>query len=443
MRIALVTPHATPPDPTTLAGRTPHLIPLAQAVAGDGHDVHVYARKDSPALPPTLEVPPNVKIEHVTAGPAGWLDPDDLVPHVRAFGDYLAKRWRDDTPDVVHAYSWPSGLAAFAVARELDIPIVQTFHSLAGPAGKYSHWYPREPLARLKLKVSLARNVQAVIARSSEEMRRLVRLGVPRSSIKVVPWGVDTSHFAPEGPVAERDERARLLAFLPPDGHPGIEIVLRALVDVPGAELVLVGGPEQAARQRSRRGGRGQQSGARRSPAQGERAVEKLQHDLMRLAGRFKVADRVSFLSDVSWDDLPALLRSADLLVTTETDGMFDETALQAMACGTPVVAPAEGFYPDAVIDGTTGLLVPPGQPGVLALRVRRLLASSLQLEAFGIAAADRARSRYSWDRIGRETVHAYERCVTHPLAPVDEAAEQADEAEQAGDEAAYLEAAG
>jgi glycosyltransferase involved in cell wall biosynthesis len=210
---------------------------------------------------------------------------------------------------------------------------------------------------------------------------------------------------------------------------------------VPRAELVLVGGPEQAGRHRSTRSGKGQKPGARCSAGRDERAAEraadKLQRDLLRLVQRFKIADRVSFLSDVSWEDLPPLLRSADLLVTTETDGVFDETALQAMACGTPVVAPVEGFYPDAVIDGTTGLLVPARQPAVLAQRIRRLLASSLQLEAFGIAAADRARSRYSWDRIGRETALAYERCVTHLPEPVDEAAEQA------GEEAEFLEAAG
>lgn len=408
MRIALVTPHATPPEPATQAKRGPHLIPLAQAVAGAGHDVHVYARKDSAALPRTLEVPPQVKIEHMTAGPARWIPPDDLVPHVRTLGDHLAKRWRDDTPDVVHAYSWPSGLAAFAAAQELGIPIVQTFHSLAGPGGKYAHWQPRESQARLKLKVSLARNVQAVLARSSEEMRRLVRLGVPRASIKIVPWGVDTSHFVPEGQVAERGEQARLLAFLPPGGDPGIEIALRALADVPGAELVLVG------------------DGAAKPP-----------RGLARLAARFKVAGRVSFIGDVSWYDLPALLRSADLLFATQTGGVFDEMALQAMACGTPVIAPAAGFYPDAVIDGTTGLLVPPRQPGPLALRIRRLLASSLQMEAFGIAAADRVRSRYSWDRIGREAAGVYERSVAQPVDLAGEAAGQADE------ETEVLEAAG
>jgi glycosyltransferase involved in cell wall biosynthesis len=82
--------------------------------------------------------------------------------------------------------------------------------------------------------------------------------------------------------------------------------------------------------------------------------------------------------------------------------------AIQAMACGTPVVAATSGAERDAVIDSTTGLLMPSRQPAQLALRIRRLLANSLQLEAYGMAAADRARSRYSWERIGRETLTAY-----------------------------------
>ena len=86
-------------------------------------------------------------------------------------------------------------------------------------------------------------------------------------------------------------------------------------------------------------------------------------------------------------------------------------TVLQAMACGTPVVAAAAGAEQDAVVDKTTGLILPAGPPEQLALRVRRLLANSLRLEAYGIAATDRARSRYSWERIGRETLAAYGSC--------------------------------
>jgi glycosyltransferase involved in cell wall biosynthesis len=166
----------------------------------------------------------------------------------------------------------------------------------------------------------------------------------------------------------------------------------------------------------------------------------------MRLATALGVAGRVVFTGGVSWDDLPALLRSADLLVCASISGQFDPVALEAMACGTPVVAPAAGFYPDAVIDGTTGVLVPPGRPSLLARRVRLLLASPLQLEAFGIAAADRARSRYSWDRIARETVQAYQRCLpaaagapAEPDAAEAEAEAEADADLAGGDLAALM----
>jgi glycosyltransferase involved in cell wall biosynthesis len=82
--------------------------------------------------------------------------------------------------------------------------------------------------------------------------------------------------------------------------------------------------------------------------------------------------------------------------------------AVEAMACGTPVVAAAVGGHPDIVADGITGVLVPPGRPSLLAIRIRELLADPVLLSAYGIAAGDRARSRYSWDRIGRETLAVY-----------------------------------
>lgn len=404
MKIAFVTPHATPPGTLNGPHRGPRLVPLAAAMAEAGHDVTMYARKDSSGLPSAMTLSAHLRIEHVEAGPAEWLPPDELVGHVRPFGDYLARRWEENPPDVVHAYSWPSGLAAFAATCDRGIPVVQTFHSLTSPAGRSRFWQPREPLARTRLKVSLARSVRAVLARSSEEMRQLMLLGVPRTSVKIVPWGVDISHFAPDGPAASRNGRPRLLTFLPPAGQPGADVILRALVDIPGAELVIVGGPTDGQRSRGQ-GSRGQGS-------RGQAPAVKMHRELSRLVAKLKVSSRVTYLPDVAWEDLPALLRSADLYVSAEGDGVFDSMALQAMSCGTPVAAPAVGFYPDAVIDGTTGLLVPPGEPAAVARRIRHLLASPLQLEAFGIAAADRAKSRYSWDRIGREAVHAYEQCL-------------------------------
>ena len=85
---------------------------------------------------------------------------------------------------------------------------------------------------------------------------------------------------------------------------------------------------------------------------------------------------------------------------------------VEAMACGTPVIASAVGGHVDAVVDGTTGILVPPGRPALLAQRIRQLLGHPMLLEAFSLAAADRAQSRYSWDRIARETTAVYDRAL-------------------------------
>jgi glycosyltransferase involved in cell wall biosynthesis len=389
MRIALVTPHASAPGPGAGAERGTGLVALAPALAKLGHDVTVYARKASPGLPAEDTLEPGVKIAYVKAGPEAPLPTDDLAPHVRPLGEFLAGRWQQDKPDVVHAYSWPGGLASMAAARDLGIPVAVTFHELGVQGSLLRLRDTREQLARVKLKLSLARSVDAVLARSQEEMSALTGLGVPRNGIRVVPWGVDTGHFGPDGPVAKRGDRHRLLAAWPAAGPQRAELLLRALADIPGAELLIVGGPPRK-----------------------DLAASPIHRALTRLAARAQVADRVIFTGGVAWQDLPPLLRSADLMVAPSPMGLFDGAALQAMACGTALVAPASGFYSDLVVDGTTGLLVQPGRPSMLARRIRRLLDSPVQLEAFGIAAADRARSRYAWERVAREAVQSYERCL-------------------------------
>ena len=124
------------------------------------------------------------------------------------------------------------------------------------------------------------------------------------------------------------------------------------------------------------------------------------------------LTDRVIFTGAVGHGALPALLRSADLVVSTCQYEPSGTTSLQAMACGTPVLAPPVGGHMDAVVNGTTGILIPPGRPTVLAQRIRQLLAHPILIEAYGVAAADRAKSRYSWDRIADETLAVYEKAA-------------------------------
>src|SRR5215831_11517662 len=434
MRIALVASQSSSPRPRDAAGQNQRVTYLAEALGRLGHEVTLYAPNGSPAQPAKATLAPGVTVEHLPTGCSGQEGSrrrpsgDEAGLDIPVFSDHLARRWQQDPPDVAHAHFWTSGLAALAGARGLNLPVVQTFHSLGAlhtdaprrPAGASRPARGSGPAhrpaparasrraggaarrqqdagneqARIRLEVCLARNANAVLATSSEQMTKLAGLGVPRTSIRVVPWGVDTGRFAPEGPVAKRNGRPRLLAVRQSADEPGLDTVVRALAEIPETELLIAGGP----------------SGS--GPAN---------QDLAGLARDLGVADRITFTGDVSRTHLPALLRSADLLVSGEWEDPSGTVALQAMACGTPVAASAAGVVGDAVIDRTTGFLVPPGQPSALARRIRELFASPMQLEAFSIAAVDRARSRYSWDRIGRETVQAYERCLPRQFPVTDE----------------------
>jgi len=384
MRIALVAHTGSPLTPATgqePASQAASIAAHARGLARLGHRVTVYARRDSRALPGSAILAPRVTVEHVTAGPPVPLSGADLADNVAEFSDQLAQRWRRNPPDVIHAYFWTSGLAALAAARGRGIPLVQTFGTL-GVAERRHGGAADGNDVRIRLEGCLARSARAVLAGTGTEAADLVNMGVPRAAVTVVPRGVDTAEFAPEGPVARRGARPRLLAVVTQlDAQQGLGTLLRMLTRVPGAELVIAGGPPRS-----------------------QLRKDETYRDLTALAERLGVADRVSFHGKVVHGGLPALLRSADLLVSAVPYEPAGAVALAAMACGTPVAAPAAGAYADAVLDGTTGVLIPRGRPELFARRVRDLLASPLRLEAFGIAAADRATARYSWDRISRDS---------------------------------------
>lgn len=391
MRIALVAQDGSPLTPArdpNADARAAAMTSLAHALAGLDHRVTIYARKDSSELPGSAILARGVTVEHLAAGPPAALAAGELTAHVGEFGDKLAKRWSRARPDIAHARSWTSGLSAIAAARGSDVRVVQSFGSL-GSAERRHRMPASGPAARIRLEGCIARNADSVLAGTSAEAAELIRMGVPRPSVTVVPAGVDTERFCPDGPVAERGQRPRLLAVAPLAEGQGLDVLVRMLPGVPEAELVIAGGPPRTQLRR-----------------------EKVYRDLIRLARSLRVQGRLVFTGEISPSELPALLRSADLLVSAAPYVPDGAITIAAMACGTPAAVTAEGANRDAVLDETTGLLVAPGRPGLLARRVRRMLAAPMRLEAFGIAAADRARARYSWDRIGRETAAAYQRCL-------------------------------
>jgi glycosyltransferase involved in cell wall biosynthesis len=389
MKIAFVSEHASPLAAVGGAdsgGQNVYVAELARTLGARGHQVTVYTRRDSTAQRDRVRMCRGVTVEHVRAGPPKPLPKDKLLPYMAPFGRYLAERWHYDPPDVVHGHFWMSGLAALGGTRGTGVPVVQTFHALGVVKRRHQGAEDTSPGSRVRLEVSIAGGVAKVLATASDEVFELVRLGVPGSRITVIPCGVDVGAFRPDGPVARRGKMPRLLAAGRLVKRKDLETILRALADVPGAELVIAGGPP---------------AGRLRGDAEYRR--------LSRLAAELGISDRVSFRGRVTRADMPALMRSADLVVSVPWYEPFGMVPLEAMACGVPVVASAVGGHIDTVVDGVTGALVPPRQPRELARTLRDLLASG-NLPRLGAAAAERAHGRYSWERIGQDTAAAYER---------------------------------
>jgi D-inositol-3-phosphate glycosyltransferase len=389
MRVAMVSEHASPLavlGGADAGGQNVHVAALAAALARRGAEVVVHTRRDDPALPPRVEAAPGVAVAHVDAGPTEPIPKDDLLPHMDEFAARLGRSFLDDPPDVVHAHFWMSGRAALAAARPLGIPVVQTFHALGTVKRRHQGRRDTSPPTRLAVEATLAGAVDRIVATCSDEVFELARMGADLRRIAVVPCGVDLELFRVDGPAtARRPGRHRLLVVSRLVERKGIGDVVAAMARLPGAELLVAGGP----------------------PAT-ELTADPEACRLTELAERVGVAGRVRLLGRVERGDLPALYRSADLVVNVPWYEPFGIVPLEAMACGVPVVASAVGGLVDTVVDGVTGVHVPPRRPRLLASAVAALLADPRQRATLGAAGARRARRRYGWDRIAASTQEVY-----------------------------------
>jgi glycosyltransferase involved in cell wall biosynthesis len=275
--------------------------------------------------------------------------------------------------------------------------VVQTFHALGVVKRRHQGARDTSPPTRLREEATVAKEADRIVATCSDEVFELVRLGADLRRVTVVPCGVDLELFRPDGPVAPRPQvGSRLLVVSRLVERKGIGNVITAMTGLPDAELVVAGGPPAA-----------------------ELARDPQARRLSALAERLGVARRVRFLGRVGRGDLPALYRSADLVVNVPWYEPFGIVPLEAMACGVPVVASAVGGLVDTVVHDVTGVHVPPRRPGLVATAIAELLADPGRRAALGAAGARRARRRYGWDRIARSTLEVYAGLPAGQLATV------------------------
>jgi len=292
---------------------------------------------------------------------------DVVVHHDQDTTAWFTDRWRTTRPAVVHIRSRLAGAAAVTAAADLAIPVVHSVRAAEdAPAGTVER--------------DIARSADRVIASCAAELTELVIGKVPRNRISVVPYGVDVDHFTPDGDHPPIGRRHRLVAVGDLTPGTGFATAVAALAGLPNTELVIAG-----------------------AQPHGKHADELRNY----AAGR-GVFDRLHISGPVEEDALPSLLRSAHIVLATPWRPRFGITALEAAACGVPVIANNTGGLTDTVVDHVTGLLVSPHRPRALATAVRKLLTNPVRLEQYGAAARDRATSRYSWHQIAIDTLNAY-----------------------------------
>jgi glycosyltransferase involved in cell wall biosynthesis len=383
MRIAMVSQTASP---LATGGQSVYVAELSAALSRQGHQVTVYTRRDAAGQPELMAAPGGYQVVHLPAGPARQLRQDKLLQHTNDFGQLLSHclQVSNQRPEVVQSHHWLSGMVSVLAGRAHGIPVVHTFHGL----GVVERRYRETPAFRLEIERAIGRAASRVTATSSDEVFELARMGVPRGRISVVPGGVDTDHFTTDGPAARKTAPQRIVSVGRLVPHKGFAELIEILPTLPDVELVIAGVPEH-----------------------GQLAKDPEARRLRAMARKLAVAKRVHLTGPVGRDELPELLRSADVVACVPWQEPFGMTALEAMACGVPVLATAVGGLVDTVVDGITGLHVTAGRPREMAVRLRTLLANPGLRAALGAAGRDRAVSRYTWDRGAIDTLRAYQRC--------------------------------
>jgi glycosyltransferase involved in cell wall biosynthesis len=277
-----------------------------------------------------------------------------------------------------------SGLAALDAAVQVGVPVVQTFHALGATKRRCRGIADTSPPERSWCEPALASRVSAVAATSEDELEELRAAGAEPRCATVVPCGVDTACFAPMTPRPAPSGRVISIGRLVE--RKGVDDVIRSLPNLPGVRLIIAGG------------GNGS----------GDADASRLQA----VADDLAVSDRVDLIGPVEHEQVPRLLRSADVVVCVPWYEPFGMVALEAMACGIPVVVSAVGGLRHLVVDHETGLHVPPRDPDRLASALRTLLDDAGLRARLGANGAQRAVSLYTWQRITDLLLQLYVRVV-------------------------------
>jgi D-inositol-3-phosphate glycosyltransferase len=397
MRIAMLSVHTCPL--ATLGGKETggmnvYVRDLSRELARRGHHVDVYTRSQNPAVPRiSNRLGRDARVIHVPAGPEQPYDKHLVYDHLPEFVDgVLAQAGADGLRyDVLHSHYWLSGAVARELRRHWGIPIVHVAHTLGKMKNAVAQRpEEREPEQRIAVETEIVHSADALIAATPAEQEQLIQLyGADPARIRVISPGVDTTQFYPI-PKAQAKERIGIC----PDGYTilfvgrieplkGIDNLLQAIALVAekhpelraGMCVPIIGGDAEC--------------------ICGDTEMMRLQT----LREELGIGDIVTFLGAKDQDTLPYYYAAAEMVVMPSDYESFGMVALEAMACGTPVIASDVGGLAFLVRQGRTGYRVPARDPKALAEKITRLLTDEGLRRRIGQRATCWAQT-YAWPRI-------------------------------------------
>ena len=394
LRVAVLSFHTSPLallGGAATGGMNVYVREVSARLARDGAAVDVFTRREHAETPTVVEFAPGTRLIQIEAGAAKPLHKQNLIALTGEFASGVAAFAASEGVryDVVHSHYWLSGVAGEELAGWWDVPHLGMFHTL-GEIKLRARASEHEPAERLEAELRLVQSLDKVIA-ATEYERRLLRqiYRVPAARIEVIPLGVDPEWFTPGSRTDARralgmpvDEQI-ILAVGRVEPLKGFDILIRAfgeLTDRSGVRLVIIGGDESVRAEFDR---------------------------LEAIADEVCVRDAVTFLGAVDHHLLPNHYRAADVVVMPSFSESFGLVAVEAMACGVPVVASRVGGLASTIADGRTGYLVPWRCPEPFAEKIELLLRNEPLRDALGASGVERMRG-YSWDSVAGELIALY-----------------------------------
>lgn len=376
LRIAVLTVHGCPvvrAGEKDSGGMNVYVLATVHELASRGVVVDVFTRAHDPSDPQVINLAPGARVIHLKAGP---IRPEKNAAYevLPEFTDRVIDFARNEGSeyDVIVSHYWLSGLVGNDLANRWDLPHVTSFHTLAEVKRRARPGEVEMP-ERAAGERRIVRDADRVIAWSAHERDLLAELyGADRERVLVIPPGVDTRLFRPHDRVAARrslglPETGKILMYAGRvERLKGIEILIQAVAGMEEEDdvtLLVIGGKENdPERQR-----------------------------LEQVVSRLGISDHVRFLQSVKQDQLPKYYSAADVCVFPSYYESFGLAALEAMACGTPVVASRVGGLPSILREGETGYLIPSRCPAAFIQRLEILLANDHLRTMMGRAARERA----------------------------------------------------